>query len=203
MPLQHQLRMSRFRIPELHSPIFRSGHHPSAIRRQRHTKYEVLVALEGPDTFSILRVHGAHSTRHVVELPHPDRLVQGPRNEGIASGAESDRIDAVFVALLAFCALDQDAGLRVPNAYTLVQASGSDEAIVGRDGNSRDPIFDLKRENALVLLDVPQTDAAIAGSRGDVAAIGGEVKRINVLIVACELVPDLLLLDIPDLGCNS
>jgi hypothetical protein len=57
----------------------------------------------------------------------------------------------------------------------------------------------LESKDALVLLDVPESDCAVAGTRGDVTSIGSEVERVDVLFVTRELVKDALGGNIPDL----
>ena len=103
------------------------------------------------------------------------------------------------MALFAFGPLDEDSGLRVPYTHRFVQAAGSYEAVIWGDGDSGDPVFYTKGEDALVLLDVPEPDGAIAGAGGDVAAVGGEVEGVDVLVVAGELVADYFVGDVPDL----
>lgn len=56
----------------------------------------------------------------IVQLPHADGLVEGAGDEGGAAGGEGDGVDRVLVALVAFGALDEHAGLRVPDADALV-----------------------------------------------------------------------------------
>ena len=70
---------------------------------------------------------------------------------------------------------DQDASLRVPDPYALVETTGSDVAVVGRDGDGGDAIFDLECKDTLVFLNVPETDSPVAGAGGDVTAVGGEI----------------------------
>lgn len=200
MPLQHQLRMPRLRIPKLHPAILTPTHHPPPIRRQRHTQHEILMPLKRANALPILRVRPSlHAETRVIQLPHPDRLVQTARHQVRAVGREGYTIDAVFVPLLAFGPLDQHARLRVPDADALVQGAGGDEAAVGADGDGGHAVFDLEREDALVFLDVPEADGAVAGARGDVAAVGGEVQGVDVLVVAGKGVANLLGRDVPDL----
>ena len=119
--------------------------------------------------------------------------------ERITVGGEGDTVHTILVALLAFGALDKNTGLGIPDADALVQAACSDEAVVGRDGNGGDAVFDLESQNALVLLDIPKSDSAVPGTGGDVTTIRGEVQRIDVLLVARELVENALAGNVPDL----
>lgn len=202
MPLQHQLRRPRLRIPELHPPILRPGQDPIPHRRERHAQHEILVPLKRHQTLPrprLVALHAAHARRDVVQSPHPDRLVQGARHELLARRAEGDRVHAVAVALLALGPLHEVARLAVPDAHALVQAAGRDVAVVGRDGDGGDAVFDRQAQDALVLLDVPQADGAVARAGGDVPPVGGEVERVDVLFVAGELVADAAFGDVPDL----
>ena len=121
----------------------------------------------------------------------------------IAPRAESNRVDTVLVALLAFCPLDKTAVLGIPNADALVQAAGRDVAVVWRHGDSSDAIFNGQGEDTLVLLDIPEANSAVAGAGGDVAAVGGEVEGVDILLVTAELVSDCLCGDLPDLILSS
>jgi len=200
MPLQHQLRLPRRRIPKLHAPVLAPAHNPLSIRRERHTKHEILVPFKRLDAFPALGLVTRPVVEpRIVELPHLDRLVQRSGHQVSPVGRESNAVHTVFVPLLAFGALDEDAGLGVPDANAFVQTAGCDEAVVGRDGDGGDAVFDCKGEDALVFLDVPEADGAVAGAGGDVAAVGGEVERVDVLLVAGELVQDAFGLDVPDL----
>jgi hypothetical protein len=42
MSLQHELRDTRVRVPELYTTVLRSTEHPVAVRSESDTKYEVL-----------------------------------------------------------------------------------------------------------------------------------------------------------------
>ena len=207
MSLQHQLRRPRLRIPELHPAVLAPAHHPVPHGRERDTQHEVLVPLERHQTLARARLvallHAVHPRRHVVEPPHADRLVQAAGHEFLPRRTERDTVHAVLVPLLALRALDQVARRAVPDAHGLVQRAGSDEAVVGRDSDGSHAVLDREAEDALVLLDVPQADRAVARARGDVPAIGSEVQRIDVLLVAGELVADAALGDVPDLVVSA
>jgi len=159
MSLKHQLRHPSIRVPELHAPVLTTRHDPVTIGRQSNTEHEILVAFERLDALAVLHVRAGHPV--VVQPPHPDRLVKRARDQMGAVRREGDRVDTVLVALLALGPLDEYAGLRVPDAHALVQATGGDETAVGRDGHRGDAIFDGEVEDALVLLDVPEPDSTI------------------------------------------
>jgi hypothetical protein len=93
----------------------------------------------------------------------------------IARRAERNRVDAIAVAIVPVSPLHERGVLGVPDADALVQAAGRYVAVVGRDGHGGNSVFYLEREDALVLLDIPQADCPVAGAGGDVAAVGCEV----------------------------
>ena len=200
MTLKHKLGLASGRVPELHAAFLATGHDPLAIVSECDTEDEVFVALESLDALAALGLDaGAVVEAAVVELPHLDRLVERTRHEVATVGGEGDTVHTILVALLAFGALDKNTGLGIPDADALVQAACSDEAVVGRDGNGGDAVFDLESQNALVLLDIPKSDSAVSGTGGDVTTIRGEVQRIDVLLVASELVENALAGNVPDL----
>lgn len=99
--------------------------------------------------------------RSSIKLPHPDRLIQGARDQVIAVRREGDRINAIPMTVLAFRPFDESSALGVPDANTFVQAAGRDITIIWRDGDSCNAVFDLEGEDALVLLDVPESDGSV------------------------------------------
>jgi hypothetical protein len=52
-------------------------------------------------------------------------------------------------------------------------------------------------------VDIPKADSLVAAARGDVAAISGEVERVDILFMAGEDVPDLFGLNVPNLVPES
>lgn len=200
MALKHELGLASGRVPELHAAVLATGHDPLAIGSECDAEDKVLVALESLDALAALGLDaGAVVEAAVVELPHLDRLVERTRHEVATVGGEGDTVHTILVALLAFGTFDENTGLGIPDADALVQAACSDEAVVGRDGNGGDAVFDLESQNALVLLDIPKSDSAVSGTGGDVTTIRGEVQRIDVLLVARELVENALAGNVPDL----
>lgn len=101
--------------------------------------------------------------------------------------------------LLAIGLLDHVAVVHVPDSNTLVKRASSDKLAIRRHRNGGDAIFDGEGNDAAVLLDVPDSDGPIARSGSNVDAVAGEVERIDVLLVAGELVANLALFDVPDL----
>jgi hypothetical protein len=198
--LEHELSLACRRIPELHATILATGHDPLTIGSQSDAEDKVLVTLKGLDALAALGLDtGTVVEASVVELPHLDRLVKRARDKVTTIRREGNTVDAILVALLAFGALDENTSLSIPDADTLVQATCSNEAVVGWDSDGGDAIFNLESKDALVLLDIPEANSAVAGAGGDVTTIGGEVERVNVLFVARELVEDALAGNVPDL----
>lgn len=200
MALQHELSLASSRVPELDTPVLASGHDPLAIGSEGDTEDKVLVALEGLDTLATLGLAtSAVVEAGVVELPHLDGLVERTRNEVTAIRRECNTVHAVVVALLALGTLNEHTSLGVPDTHALVQAACSDKTVVGRDGDGGNAVFDLESEDALVLLDVPKPDCAVTRTGGDVTTIGGKVQRVDVLLMASELVQDTFGGNFPDL----
>ena len=132
MALEHELSLASSRVPELHTTVLAAGHNPLAIGSEGDTEDEVLVSLEGLDALAALGLDTSTVVEaSVVELPHLDGLVKRTRNEVATIRRESNTVNTVLVALFAFGAFDKDTSLGVPNADALVQATGSDEAVVG------------------------------------------------------------------------
>ena len=132
MALEHELSLASSRVPELHTTVLATRHDPLAIRSEGDAEDEVIVSLEGLDALAALGLDTSTVVEaSVVELPHLDGLVKRTRNEVATIRRESNTVDAVLVTLFAFGALDKNTSLSVPNADALVQATSSDEAVVG------------------------------------------------------------------------
>lgn len=134
------------------------------------------------------------------QLPHLDRLVQAAADELPCVGRECYAVHTIFVAVGALKALKQVSHLDVPHPDALVKRTSRDELGIGRDGNSRDPIFDGERQVAVTSLQIPDSDGPVAATRRNGASIAGEIERINILVVAREGRADLPCCDIPNLG---
>lgn len=87
----------------------------------------------------------------------------------------------------------------VPDTDALVQRSGSNELLVGRDSNSRDTIFNREDRRVLPGFNVPKTDGSIATAGSNSATIAREVETVDILFVAMEGVTNGPRLNIPDL----
>lgn len=132
MALEHELSLASSRVPELHTTVLATRHDPLAIGSEGNAEDEVLVTLEGLDALAALGLHtGTVVEASVVELPHLDGLVKRAGDKVTTIRRECHTVDAVLVALLALGSLDENTGLGVPDADTLVQAASSDETVVG------------------------------------------------------------------------
>ena len=132
MSLEHELSLASSRVPELHTTVLATGHDPLAIGSEGNAEDKVLVSLECLDALAALGLDASTVVKSsIVELPHLDSLVKRTRNEVATIRRESNTVDTVLVALFAFGALDKNTRLGVPNADALIQATGSDEAVVG------------------------------------------------------------------------
>jgi hypothetical protein len=130
--LKHELSLASSRVPELHTTVLATGHDPLAIGSEGNAEDKVLVSLEGLDALAALGLDAcAVVEASVVELPHLDSLVKRTRDEVATIRRECDAVYTVLVALFAFSTLDENTSLGVPNADALVQATCSDEAVVG------------------------------------------------------------------------
>lgn len=96
-------------------------------------------------------------------------------------------------------ALGQVAGVNVPDADTLIQGTGSHVVGVGGDGDGGDAVLDGEGKGVATLLNVPETDGAIATTGCDRTTVTGKVQRVNVLLVAGEVVADCAALNVPNL----
>lgn len=160
------------------------------------------MALEDADAIATNRTLLAARRREaaVLEAPHANRLVERARNENIAARRESDGVDAIEMTRIAFGPLNHATSLSVPDTHALVETTGSNVTSVGRHGDGSNAVLDGESEDVRVVLEIPQANRAIAGSRGDVAAIRGEVQRVDILLVTGKLVANRLRSDVPDLG---
>jgi hypothetical protein len=227
--LQHHLRDPGIRVPELHASILGAAHDPFAVRGKADAEHVILegfktklgqptrkrivvsdaggeknwtnlVAFKGPNAFPAL---GSTAWQHPLlrrQLPHLDRLVETAADELVTVRREGHRVDAVFVALAAFEALDQVATGRVPHADTFIERSRGDVASVGGDGDGGDAILDAEYEDLLADVNVPKTDRLVAAAGGDMSAVTREIEGVDVLFVTGKGVTDLPVLDIPNLA---
>lgn len=102
------------------------------------------------------------------------------------------------MALFALKTYDKVTGMDIPDANALVQGTGRDIATVWRNSDSCNAILDGQVKHLLVRLEIPEADAPIAASRSDDSAVLGEIQRVDILLVAGELVLDGTARDIPN-----
>lgn len=198
MTLEHELGGTGARVPELDTAILGSGQYPVGIGSECNREHEVAVAFECLDALAALGA-GVGAVARGAELPHLDRSVQAATDEILAVGREGDRVNGVLVAVGALKTLHQEAGVNVPHADALVQGTCRNVLGVGRDGHSRDTVLDRESEGVGTLLDIPQADSPVATAGGDRSSVTRKVQRVNILLVAREVVANRSALDIPDL----
>lgn len=204
MALQQQLRDPGIHVPEHHPSILTPRHDVThahdmiRLGRGSNAQHEIPMSLKRPQALPTQ----CRTTRSRSQLPHLNRLIQRPRHQLPSMRRESDRINTIFMSLLAFRAHDNAAGTHIPDAHALVQTSRRNEVAIWRYCYSSNTVFDLKSERALVLRNVPDADGAVAGAGGDDAAVAGPVEGVDVLVVAGELVADDAGGDVPYLKKN-
>lgn len=201
MSLEHELGVSGAGIPELNAAVLGTGENPFIVGGERNTEDEVPVSLKSPDAAAD-RLH--NTTGHLVvipgsgKLPHLDGLVQATADEVTRVGRESNRVNAVLVALGTLETLQQEACLDIPDPDTLVKRAGGDILGIGRDGNGGDAVLDGERCRVQTSLNIPKPDSAIATARSNGAAITGKIQAVDILLVTSESVANLPVLDVPD-----
>lgn len=87
----------------------------------------------------------------------------------------------------------------VPDTDALVEGTGSDVLSIRRDSNSGNSILNCESKSVRTGFDIPESDSSVAGAGGNGATIAGEVKRVDILLVAGEVVPNGSRLYVPDL----
>ena len=157
------------------------------------------MTLKRLDAAPTLRRRRSGDTAGGAELPHFNSLVQTAADKVAAIGREGNAVDTVLVAIRALEALCKVAS-HVPDPDTLVQGSGSNELLVGRDSNSRDTIFNREDRRVLPGFNVPETDGSVAAARSNRPAIARKIETIDILFMAVECVANGPRLDIPDLN---
>lgn len=198
MTLQHDLRRTRARVPEVHAAVLGARQNPLRIGRQRDGEDKVAVALEGLDAFASLRRLRTIPSGPA-ELPHLDSAVQTAADKLLAVGREGDRVDGVSVTIRTLEALCEVASVDVPHTDALIKRAGGNIVGVGGDGHGGDTILDGEGEGVGTLLDIPESDGAITTAGRNGAAITREVERVNVLLVAGEVVANRPSLNVPNL----
>lgn len=95
---------------------------------------------------------------------------------------------------------DKRAALDIPNTHTLVERTGCDVEVVGRNSDGGDAILDREVCDLAVGLEVPKADTAVARSGGDDPSVASKVQRVDVLLVSSELVLNGAASDVPNLA---
>lgn len=195
MSLEHHLRVASPWVPELDTTVLGAGHDPLSIRGQSNAEDEILkVALlaivehtsQTTTTYSVTlkRLHTSSALGSLVDtilwargaqLPHLDSPVQTAADKILATRREGNTVNTVLVSIRTLEALDQGTVCNVPDANTLVQGASCDQQAVGRDGHSRDTIFNGEGQNAVSGLDIPEPDSAVATTRCNRAAVSRKV----------------------------
>ena len=133
------------------------------------------------------------------ELPHLNRFIQAPTDQALPIRRECNAIHAILVAVRPIKSANDITSIDVPNPDTLVEGAGGDIFTIRGNCYSGDAILNSEGKDFATTGDVPDTDSVVATSRGDEAAVAGEVKGIYILFVASESVTDGAACDIPDL----
>lgn len=87
----------------------------------------------------------------------------------------------------------------VPDTDALVEGTGSDILSIRRDSNSGNTILNSESKGVRTGFDIPKSDSSVARAGGNSATIAGKVKRVNILLVTGEVVPNSSRLYVPDL----
>jgi hypothetical protein len=142
MSLQHELRDTSVRVPELDTTVLGTTQHPVAMWRKGNAEHKVFVAFEGADALASGLVAAWHEAVVGRQLPHLDGLVETATDKPVARRSKSHTIDTILVAVLAFETYDKLTGLDIPHADTLVERSSGDVKVVWGDGHGGDTILD-------------------------------------------------------------
>lgn len=102
-----------------------------------------------------------------------------------------------------FQSLDQEASHDVPNADALIQGAGGNELRIGGNGNGGYTILNRKSEGVSALLNIPQTYGPVATTRRNSTTVAGKVERVDILLVAREVVTNGSGSDIPHLKMEN
>jgi hypothetical protein len=133
------------------------------------------------------------------QLPHLDSLVQTSTDQLATCWGERNRVDTISVSIRTFETLDEVTRGRVPDADAAIERSSSYISSVGRNGNSCDAILDAKLHDLLACLNIPQANRLVTAPRSNVAAVLGEVQRIDILFMTLESVSDGFIGNVPHL----
>lgn len=116
------------RVPDATEPVVAARHDHGAIAIEVHSG----------DGLGVGRQHA--EALPGLDLPNAYRLVEGPRGEDVAVGAEGDAESVVGVARERLDEAGPAAGGEVPDADGAVVGGGGEEAAVGGEGEVRDAL---------------------------------------------------------------
>lgn len=157
------------------------------------------MAFKGSHAFAGLDTAAGIAASGNAELPKLDGLVETATDEVAAIGSEGDRVNAILVTLGVLQTFHQVAGGGIPDADALVQRTGCDVVAIRRHRHRGHAILDAQSVDQLALHDIPKSHSLVAAAGCDVPTISGEVKGVDILLVAAEDVLDGSRSDIPNL----
>lgn len=198
MALKHELSRAGAGIPELHAAVLGTGEHPVGIGGECNGEDKVAMTLKRLDALATLGLSVGTAAR-AGKLPHLDGSVQRTRDEVLAVGRKGHRVNGILVSVRSLETLHEEARVNVPHADALIERTSGDILGVGRNGNSRDTILNSEGQSVGARLDIPKSYGSVAGARCDGAAVAGKVERVNILLVAREVVANSARLNVPDL----
>lgn len=199
MSLQHELRDTSVRIPELDTTVLGTTQYPVAVRSEGNAENKVLVTFKCADALAAWVVSAGNEAALSRQLPHLDGLVETTTDQTVARRSKSHTIHTVLVAMLAFQSDDKLASLNVPHTDALVERSRCDVEVVWRNGHGGDAILNGEVGDLHVGFEIPETDTPVATTGSNNLSIPGKVERVNILFVAGELVLDCAAGNVPDL----
>lgn len=198
MALEHELGRASAGIPELHAAVLGTGENPVGVGGERNGEDKVAVTLKRLDTLASLGLRVGTVARSV-ELPHLDGSVQRTGDKILSVWRERHRVDGVLMSVRSLETLHQEAGVNVPDADALVERTGGDILSVGRNSNSRDAILNSEGQSVGARLNIPKSYGSVAGAGRNGAAVAGKVERVDILLVAREVVANSARRNVPDL----
>ena len=140
----------------------------------RHDHVALAIKVHGGDGLGMGRQHA--EALPGPNLPHAHRLVEGPRGEDVAMGAEGDAKGVVGVARERLDKACPAADGEVPDADGAVIGSGGEEAAVGGEGEVGDALsMACELRNGGEIGGRPHAKKLVGGGGGEKAAIRGEL----------------------------
>lgn len=90
----------------------------------------------------------------------------------------------------------------VPNTHALIQRASCHILGIWRNSDSSDTILNREGQYVRARFDVPEANSAIPTARCYCPTVSGKVKRVDILLVPCEGIPDGSVGDIPNLNMS-